>query len=190
MGKQINYWMDYEAFVLVAQKAIDLGCTIIKEDRTTGKVMKSNDISIVAPEERRYYFHLPEAGEVRIEMGKGGSEYIDRGYTASGNALIEAGYSYIINEPKRKCITRARLFCMSGYYDGDGEYVPRPDCLTKVFHSLVRFVKKIAPYTEMTDIVVRMCGEDCGEEYEYTHKEYITQTCLELKVNEGYNILL
>ena len=188
MGKQINYWMDYEAFVLVAQKAIDLGCTIIKEDRTTGKVMKSNDISIVVSEERRYYFHLPEAGEVMIETGKGGSEYIDRGYTASGNTLIEAGYSYIINEPKRKCITRARLFCISGYYDSDGEYVPRSDCLTKVYHSLARFVKKVAPYTELTDTAISMHDEDYGTEYEYTHKEYITQACLELKVNEGYKL--
>lgn len=188
MGKQINYWMDYEAFVLVAQKAIDLGCTIIKEDRNTGKVMKSSDVSIVTPEERRYYFHLPEAGEVMIKMGKGGSEYIDRGYTSSANALIEAGYSYIIDEPNRKSITRARLFCISGYYDGGSEYIPRPDCLTKVYNSLARFVKKVAPCTELTDTAVRMHGEDCGEEYEYTHKEYITQACLELKVNEGYKL--
>ena len=32
MGKQINYWMDYDNFLLLAQKAIDLGCTIVKED--------------------------------------------------------------------------------------------------------------------------------------------------------------
>ena len=25
MGKQINYWMDYESFLLVAKKAVDLG---------------------------------------------------------------------------------------------------------------------------------------------------------------------
>lgn len=29
MGKQINYYMEYDSFVLLAQKAIELGCEII-----------------------------------------------------------------------------------------------------------------------------------------------------------------
>ena len=28
MGKQINYWMDYDNFVLLAKKALELGCVI------------------------------------------------------------------------------------------------------------------------------------------------------------------
>lgn len=188
MGKQINYWMEYEPFLLVAKKAIDLGCTIIKEDRATGKVMESSDISIITPDENRYYFHLPEAGKIIIKKRENDSEYIDDGYTSSGNTLIQAGYSYIINETKRKCITRARLFCISGYYNSDGEYISRPDCLTKVYNSLARFVKKVAPYTELTDIALSICDEDYGKKYEFTHKEYITQACLELKVNEGYKL--
>lgn len=44
MGKQINYWMDYDNFLLVAQKAVDLGCTVVKEDLKLGKVIESKDI--------------------------------------------------------------------------------------------------------------------------------------------------
>ena len=49
MGKQINYWMDYDSFLLVAQRAVDLGCTVVKEDLKLGKVIESKDIGIITP---------------------------------------------------------------------------------------------------------------------------------------------
>lgn len=60
--------------------------------------------------------------------------------------------------------------------------------MTKVYHSLVRYVKKIAPYTEFTDILISMKDENYGEEYEYRHKEYITKNCLDLINNKGYKL--
>ena len=74
------------------------------------------------------------------------------------------------------------------YYDENEKYIQRPDCLTKVYHSLVRYVKKIAPYTEFTDILISMKDENYGEEYEYRHKEYITKNCLDLINNKGYKL--
>lgn len=189
MGKQISYWMEYESFLLVAQKAIDLGCIIVKEDDKTGKVIESRDIAIVTPDKTGYYFHLPEAGEIKIEKGVDGSECVERGYSASENSLIEAGFSRIINEPERKVVTRSRIYCITGYYDDNGEYIPRPDCLTKVYNSLARFVKKVAPYTEITSTAFSQREEDYGQLFEYKHKEYVTKTCLDLKNNEGYRLL-
>lgn len=49
MGKQINYWMDYDNFLLVAQMAVDLGCTVVKEDLKIGKVIESKDAGITPP---------------------------------------------------------------------------------------------------------------------------------------------
>ena len=43
MGKQINYWMDYDNFLLVTQMAVDLGCTVVQEDLKIGKVIESKD---------------------------------------------------------------------------------------------------------------------------------------------------
>ena len=60
--------------------------------------------------------------------------------------------------------------------------------MTKVYHSLVRYVKKIAPYTEFTDILISTKDENYGEEYEYRHKEYITKNCLDLINNKGYKL--
>lgn len=140
-----------------------------------------------------YYFHLPEAGAIKV-LSVNGKERLDYGYTATGNALIEAGYSFIINESagitgaqRKKEIRRARIYCISGYYD-ENEYIPRPECLTKVFHSLVKCVKKIAPYTEFTDILISMKDENYGKEYEYRYKQYLTKTCLDLMNNEGYKM--
>ena len=198
MGKQINYWMDYDNFLLVAQKAVDLGCTVVKEDLKLGKVIESKDICIITPYETSndsgYYFHLPEAGDIKV-LTINGKECLDDGYTATGNALIEAGFSSIVNEPtgvagtrRKKEIYRARIYCITGYYDENEKYIPRPDCLTKVYHSLVRYVKKIAPYTEFTDILISTREENYGEECEYRHKEYITKTCLDLVNDEGYKL--
>lgn len=167
-------------FLLVAQKAIDLGCTIVKEDLALGKVIESKDISIVTKDNSRYYFHLPEAGEIETQIIYGGDERLHRGNNECSNSIIEAGYSSI----REKTIYRARLFCITGYDGENGDFITRPDCLTKVYHSLVRYVKKIAPYTELTDTVERYDGS----EYEWKHKEYVTKTCLDLRNDEGYKL--
>ena len=39
MGKQINYWMDYESFCELATMAVDLECVIVKTDEITRKVI-------------------------------------------------------------------------------------------------------------------------------------------------------
>ena len=101
MGKQINYWMDYDSFLLVAKKAVDLGCTIVKEDRDLGRVTESKEIGVITPYKNRcragYYFHLPEAGELEIQTANG-TEFLCHGFTASGNTVIEAGFSLIKDE--------------------------------------------------------------------------------------------
>lgn len=61
MGKQINYYMEYEAFLTIAMTAIDLGCLIVKKDNETGKIISSSDISIVTQDTIRYYFYIPKA---------------------------------------------------------------------------------------------------------------------------------
>lgn len=188
MGKQINYWMDYDSFLLLAQKALELGGVIVREDFESGKVIKDNDISIVNRTHYRYYFHFPEAGEIEIETINQ-KERIKSGYCESGNSIIEAGYSQVVNDGENKKITRSRIYCISGYYNASKEYIQTPDCLTKIYHSLQRFVKKLAPYTEITDVRVSMRDEDYLKEYEYVHKEYISKKCLDLKINEGYVLL-
>ena len=144
-----------------AQKAVDLGFTVVKEDLTSGRAIESKDNRIISPYGKynhpSCYFHLPEAGAIEV-LTVNGKECLDYGYTATGN---------------------------SGYHDENKKDIPRPDCLTKVHNSLVKYVKKAAPYTVSVEIFISTKDENHGEAFEYRHKEYITKTCLNLVNNEG-----
>ena len=181
MGKQINYWMERDSFLLLARRAVELGCTIAKEDPVSGKVIESTDIGVVTADQKDYCFHLPEAGALAIRVYNG-RERVERGFSASGNALIEAGYSFVTEQRE---IRRARMYCITGYYDENGDYIPRPECLTRVYQALVRYVKKLAPYTELVDTLTSIRDENYGGEYQYRHREYVTPACLALASSEG-----
>ena len=145
MGKQINYYMEYEAFLTIAMTAIDLGCQIVKEDFVTGKIISSSDISIVTQDTNSYYFYIPEAGPLKNKVRTDGSEYV-LSYNETGNAIIEASFcKYNIDEG---FIGRGRLFSQTGYYDQNGEFISRPQIVDEIYKQLVKKVKKAAPYTE------------------------------------------
>lgn len=183
MGKQINYYMEYASFVQLAEKALALGCEIIREEKDRS-VTRGFSASLITEEQKQYYFHVPEAGEIAFREHRG-VRFLDTGYSAGGASLIEAGYSYIVPEEQR--ISRARLYCISGYYDENGAYIARPDCVTKVYQALARFAKKLAPYTELTDIVISTQDETYLQEIERRHKEYITGYCRNLR-ESGYQL--
>ena len=173
--------MEYESFLPVAKSAIEQDCIIFKE--YNGKVIQSKDLSIVTKDCHDYYFHLPIAGEVIVKILSDGREVIDYGYSETGNSIIRAGFSYF----NGKQITRSRLFAISGYHNDIDEWIPRPDCLTKVYNSLVRKAKGLAPYTELTDVLTHRNGECYGDKFEWKHKEYITAYCLNLR-GKGYSL--
>ncbi len=182
MGKQINYYMTYNDFREIAQYAIDSGCIILKKVNET--LVHSNVTDIVTPDENSYYFYVPEAGKLDIEI-KNGEEFIS-GYRSSGNVVIEAGFSIVNHKSKR--ISRARLYTVTGYYDETGNWVSRPECVKKVYDKLVRRVKKVAPYTEITDMVTSIAERDYNKAKEWKHKEYISKELLMLKMESGYKL--
>ena len=87
MGKQINYWMDYDNFCQLANLALELGCIIIKEDPEGGKIVKATDISIITKDCYRYYFYFSDAGPLKIKKVEN-RELIERFNTETGNAII------------------------------------------------------------------------------------------------------
>lgn len=177
MGKQINFYMDYESFILLAQKAIELGCEIIR-DSSEG-VKKGHSTDIVTNDNIWYYFHIPEAGKFKTK-DQWGKECIDHGYSASGITLIEARYSTINND--NKYIIRARIYCITDYYDADGNRIKRSECVTKIYDSLARYVKKLAPYTEVE-------YHPANPNYEKVKRKiYITPKCLALVREQNYSL--
>ena len=180
MGKQINYYMEYDTFACVAEKAVELGCEIIKYNKDH-EIVRGYSADLITKDCINYYFHIPEAGEIGIKKVNG-RNYVDNGYSASGITLIEAGYSFIL--PNEKIIRKARLYCITDYYDENGNLIKRPECVTKTYNSLTRYVKKLAPYTELTDTFISMKDDTYLQEIEYKHKEYITNSCLKLRESE------
>ena len=183
MGKQINYWLGHAEFLQIAQTALNCGCVIVK--RVSGQWVYGQALDIVTQDEHRYYFYLPEAGKLMDQQIPFLNEQMI-GYNAIGNTVIEAGFSFI--REKQKKIARSRLFVISGYYDKSGEYVARPECLTKTYQKLVRVVKKVAPYTELTDHIVSIRDNDYLQDKEWTHKEYVSPSYLELRTSQNYEL--
>lgn len=183
MGKQINYYMEYGSFVLLAKKAIQLGCEIIRQDNAN-ELIRGYSVDIITTDCRQYFFHIPQAGEIGVKTING-RNCVDNGYSSSGITLIEAGYSFI--SPEEKIIRKGRLYCITGYYVENGNYIKRPDCVTKIYNSLTRYIKKLALYTDLTDTLISLKDETYLQEYEYKHKEYITEYCMKLK-ESGYEL--
>ena len=183
MGKQINYYMDYDSFLLLAGKAIELGCEILKDNKNG--IARGTSTDIITKDCIFYYFHVPEAGEFRTK-DVFGRDRIQHGSNAGGNTLIEAGYSFISHD--KRTISRNRLYCITGYYDTDGSFVARPDCVTKIYEALTREVKKLAPRTEIVEFVNSIHDENYLQQTEYRHKEYVTKHCWNL-LEEGYSLL-
>ncbi|MBQ9906248.1 MAG: hypothetical protein IJM46_05730 [Oscillospiraceae bacterium] len=182
MGKQINYYMEYACFLRLAEKALELGCEIIRNEHAA-EISRGFSADIVTPDCIHYYFYVPDAGELTFGTDMYGKRYVQSYASAGGNALIEAGFSCISDA--EKCISRARLYCTTGYYDADKVFVPRPDNTAKIYNTLARYAKKLAPFTELTDTRISMQDETYLQEIEYIHKEYITPHCLHLR-NEAY----
>ena len=162
-----------------------MGGEIVREDLskyTKSQVTISSDPDIITEEKGAYYFfHFPEAGNIKIDELECGQR-LDHYFSECANSVIEAGFSRILTEEKR--ILRARLFLTTGYYDENHDFIYRPDCIVKVYNSLARYVKKLAPYTEIT----RQYLNRDGERDEYKTKEYISPYCLDLLTNEGYSL--
>ena len=129
--------MDYERFLQVAQAAIDSGCLILRRQRSKQIPVPYADISAVTPDCASYYFYLPELGDLVYKTDQQGNYYIDYGFNPLGLALIEAGFS---PHPGKT----ARLYVMTGFYDRDGQWVPRSQRITKVYEKLARKARKLA----------------------------------------------
>ncbi len=63
--------MDYDNFVLLAKKALELGCVIYRAYADeNGRIIFGEDISIVIPDEHNYWFYFPDAGGISVETIK------------------------------------------------------------------------------------------------------------------------
>ena len=178
MGKQINYYMGYHDFLSVAQAALDSGCVIYRHTYEDGRwrLIPGTALDVVQPDCREYYFHIPEIGGFDVTRASQNQYVADE----ARFGVIEAGFCI----PGKHEIVKNRLYIVTGRYTDDGDWIPRPDMLTKVYNKLVRVVKKVAPYTELAHFVVNPMY--AGEKH--TSKEYISAEFYELVQREDYKL--
>lgn len=185
MGKPINYWLEFEGFIDLAKKAVELGCEIMKAELSesdTTVITVSRDLDIITDDENvRYFFHFPEAGEIELTLGDNG-EHINNPFEKCNNSIMEAGFSRILKEEKR--IRRAQLFLPDGITDKNKVYIKRPESIEKMYKSIARYLKKLAPYTEITRYKI---FPDGGRE-PFQIKEYVSPHCFEMWQNGGYSL--
>ncbi len=182
MGKQIIYWMEYESFLKLAEKAVSIGMNIIK--KSDGKIIESDNISIVTEDCVDYYFHLPELGAYKIDDY--GSYQSINTTGISGNMIIGTGFSRIDSNARH--IIQHRMYIQDGYFSSSGEWMKIPDKLNEAYDTLVDCVKELAPYTEITDTYISRREENYNQRVEYKRNDYISPYCLDLKNNRHYSI--
>lgn len=137
MGRQIEYYMELDSYKSLVKKACDLGFKIIIEEQNNVKIYSC--FETVTFSKHSMYFYLEEAGQLIIK---------ENGYIDSLSCpLIESGFSYI-NE-KRKEISNSRIWVSTGFWSNNEKFIHRNEVLDKKYSSLMRYVKKLAPFTEV-----------------------------------------
>lgn len=137
MGKQLNYIMNYESFLHLAQTATDAGFLILRREYTKEPQLPSSDFSVITPECRSYWFYLPELAELTFKTNNNGLYYPDYGFNPLGLAMMEAGFTQNASE-------RARIYVMTGFYDENGQWIARSDQMTKAYTKIERKARKLA----------------------------------------------
>ncbi|MBR5682148.1 MAG: hypothetical protein IKW96_02530 [Ruminococcus sp.] len=180
MGKQVNYYMDFNDFLTLAKTALDCGCLAYKQVMSDGKVkiIGGKTMDMFTPDHSNYYFQVPGTGGMDIDEC---FETEDISMIMSPD-LIQAGFSVPIFSKLE--LYRNRIYVSSGAYDQNGIWIPRPEIVTKVYDKLAGSAKKIAPYTEFEHYVVNSMFE--GKLFKT--RTYISPSILELVVKNNFKL--
>ncbi len=168
MGKQIEYYSEMDSYMLIVNKAIELGLKIITKD---------NNIIASIEEDNIYneikYFYLEEAGSLKLREN-GIIDILE-------SPIIEANPPYI----KNRKVYKSRLWVSSGFWMNEDSFVKRDKKLEKKYDAIVRYLKKITNYVE---IEVKDKNPDYERRY-FLRKIYITETLYDKVKNKEYEIL-
>ena len=186
MGKQINYYMDYESFLRLAELALSEGCLILKNAHTAEPQQPQNDISIITEDCMRYFFYLPELAELDQKQDMYGNYYINNVGNKLTLALIEAGFSKY-HSGKDTSVNIARLYIPTGNYRSNGVLYQRTERITKIYNKLARLARKLAPRTtlEIDDVIFDEDNKATATKVQC--KVYASSKCLEWRT-QGYEL--
>jgi hypothetical protein len=187
MGKQINFFMDYETEAKFFEY-------LLPQCKISNKVVNGEMIFIDTLPERfsgqdwfQLHLYKPEMGPCDIVIHDDGKGYVNA--YSSYSPVIEFCRSVIRTDDK--IITRGRLYVVMKYYDKDDNNVSKPEELNKWYNELCRWIRKHLPRREYENPISleyanRMCLE-YGVSPGHMTKEYISDSILRLVQEEGYH---
>lgn len=189
MGKQINYYMDYESFLKIAELALSEGCLILKNAHTPEPQQPQNDISIVTEDCMGYYFYLPELAELEYAVDNFGKYYIKTVGNGLSLSLIEADFSKNHNgkDNEKPFVNIARLYIPTGNYRSNGVLYQRSERITAIYDKLARLARKVAPRTTLEIDDVIFDEDNKATPTKVQCKVYASSKCLEWR-KQGYEL--
>lgn len=129
MGKRTSFYMEREAFVELAQTAVDMGCLILRQNGK--KIVSAQDTSIITASCQQYYFYLPAAGEIDEDLPLGC-------FNKNGSMVVEANYT---TRDENYALHHATFYLMTTVPDGNGGSISASDCMVTLYKKLVKKMK-------------------------------------------------
>lgn len=145
MGKQITYYIDHSEFLILAQAALDAGCSILRKENTPEPAVPTRDLSAIDPSHPQWIFVLPGAPELEFGRDIAGNYFLRREGPIE-TMLIETGFSVLNN----KGVWRESHLWIPTTALLDHALVPRPEASTRIYDKLARVVRKLAPTRSFT----------------------------------------
>ena len=145
MGKQITYYIDHSEFLILAQAALDAGCSILRKEHTPEPAVPTRDLSAIDPSHPQWTFVLPGAPELEFNRDLAGNYFLRREGPIE-TMLIETGFSVLNN----KGVWRDSCLWIPTAALVDHALVPRPEASTRIYDKLARVVRKLAPTRSFT----------------------------------------
>lgn len=91
MSKQITYYIDHSEFLILAQAALDAGCSILRIGSSAEPAIPTRDLTAIDPSHPQWTFVLPGAPEPEFGRDRLGNCYLRREGPIE-TMLIETGF--------------------------------------------------------------------------------------------------
>lgn len=158
--------MEREVFTELAQTAIESGCLILRQNGN--KIVSSQDTSIITASCQKYYFYLPEAGNINEELPLGC-------FNSNGSMVIEANYS---TRDKEDALHHAGLYLMTTVPSEDGGSIETPECMVKLYKKLVKKMKMLTKFVPVPAERMSNRMTYYADPSDRSHKLYLTPKLL------------
>ena len=150
MGKQLNYYADFDLSLKIREMALSLGLEIIKQNPRNKQIIRTRSADDFSSE-HHIFFYDELFGALSFNENTGL-------INDSSSPVIQVSQTIIHNE--EEYVSRGRLWIATSHYDANGDKVITAPELIKKYTKLVAFIKRNVvneevPHGEHRDVYIR-----------------------------------